>query len=450
MSRIYLLSLAFALVLPTHAQRLQVDEHSSGVKQREYVQKAGMSLDGMRQTVEYLASQELGGRFPGTAGDTLASEFIMGKLRSLKLKPIIKGKKNIGFYHDFTYGKKMGNDITPKERTPHNIIAVVPGKDKRLKHEYIVVGSHYDHLGLGGQGSGSRRPDTVAVHPGADDNASGDAVVLELARHFRKVRSPRSIIFAFFGAEEQGLIGSKQFLEWMKQADGQRINLPQDVKGIVAMVNLDMVGRMRGNAMSVSGTGTSSSFKAMVEQTAEQVGLNVTCIPDGYGPSDHASFVAQDIPVLFLTTGGHMEYHTPADVPSTLNYEGMQQTLDFSQQLITQLASMPATPDYISVPSSQKMSHAKFKVTLGLMPDVMGASTVPGLRADIVVAGKPAHNAGIRSGDIIQEIDGKPVKDINEYMERLAELQAGTTIPVKVLRGEETIVFEVHLTPPVR
>ena len=450
MSRIYLLSLAFALVLPTHAQRLQVDEHSSGVKQREYVQKAGMSLDGMRQTVEYLASQELGGRFPGTAGDTLASEFIMGKLRSLKLKPIIKGKKNIGFYHDFTYGKKMGNDITPKERTTHNIIAVVPGKDKRLKHEYIVVGSHYDHLGLGGQGSGSRRPDTVAVHPGADDNASGDAVVLELARHFRKVRSPRSIIFAFFGAEEQGLIGSKQFLEWMKQADGQRINLPQDVKGIVAMVNLDMVGRMRGNAMSVSGTGTSSSFKAMVEQTAEQVGLNVTCIPDGYGPSDHASFVAQDIPVLFLTTGGHMEYHTPADVPSTLNYEGMQQTLDFSQQLITQLASMPATPDYISVPSSQKMSHAKFKVTLGLMPDVMGASTVPGLRADIVVAGKPAHNAGIRSGDIIQEIDGKPVKDINEYMERLAELQAGTTIPVKVLRGEETIVFEVHLTPPVR
>ena len=202
--------------------------------------------------------------------------------------------------------------------------------------------------------------------------------------------------------------------------------------------------------MSVSGTGTSSSFKAMVEDVAEQTGLHVACIPDGYGPSDQASFVAQDIPVLFLTTGGHMEYHTPADVPSTLNYDGMQQTLDFSQELITRLASMPETPDYISVPSSQKMSHAKFKVTLGLMPDVMGASTIPGLRADIVVAGKPAHNAGIRSGDIIQEINGKPLKDINEYMELLAGLQPGTTIPVKVLRGEETIVFQVHLTPPVR
>ena len=111
---------------------------------------------------------------------------------------------------------------------------------------------------------------------------------------------------------------------------------------------------------------------------------------------------------------------------------------------------MPQAPDYINVPSSQKMSHAKFKVTLGLMPDVMGASTIPGLRADIVVAGKPAHNAGIRSGDIIQEIDGKPVNDIEEYMQRLSELQAGTTIPVKVLRNEETIVFQVHLTPPVR
>ena len=303
---------------------------------------------------------------------------------------------------------------------------------------------------MGGEGSGSRRPDTIAVHPGADDNASGDAVVLQLAKHFKKVRSPRSIIFAFFGAEEQGLVGSKFFLEWMNKEDEKRINLPANKKNIVAMVNLDMVGRMRDNAMSVSGTGTSSGFKAIVENLAEQTGLHVTCIADGYGPSDHASFVAAEIPVLFLTTGGHMEYHTPGDVPSTLNYDGMQQTLEFTQELITRLAEMPETPDYINVPSSQKMSHAKFKVTLGLMPDVMGASDKPGLRADIVVAGKPAHNAGIRSGDIIQEIDGKPLKDIEEYMERLSELKAGTTIPVKVLRGEETIVFQVHLTPPIR
>ena len=417
-----LLTLAFALVLPAFAQK----------------------QDEMRQTVEYLASQELGGRYPGTSGDTLASEFIVGQLRSLKLKPIMKGKKEKAFFQDFTYGKEE------KKRTTHNIIAVLPGKDKRLKNEYIVVGSHYDHLGMGGEGSGSRRPDTLGVHPGADDNASGDAVVLELAKHFKKAGSPRSIIFAFFGAEEQGLVGSKQFLEWLRHDDKQRRNLPDSVKGIVAMVNLDMVGRMRDHAMSVSGTGTSSGFKAMVENVAEQTNIHVSCVPDGYGPSDQASFVAADIPVLFLTTGGHMEYHTPADVPSTLNYDGMQQTLEYTQELVSRLSGMPQAPDYINVPSTQTMKHAKFKVTLGLMPDVMGASSKPGLRADIVVAGKPAHNAGIRSGDIIQEIDGKPVKDIQEYMQRLSELTAGTTIPVKVLRGEEIITFQVHLTPPIR
>lgn len=423
MKKIVFLSLAFALVMQAYGQK-----HPA---------------DAMRQTVEYLASQELGGRYPGTKGDTLASAYIVGQLRGMKLKPVVKAKKEKGYYQDFTYGKDVA-------RTTHNIIAVIPGKDKRLKHEYIVVGSHYDHLGMGGEGSGSRRPDTLGVHPGADDNASGDAVVLQLAQYFKKHRTPRSIIFAFFGAEEQGLVGSKFFLDWMKRHDDQRVHLPDDIKGIVAMVNLDMVGRMRDRALSVSGTGTSSGFKAMVETTAQQAGLNVACIPDGYGPSDQASFVAADIPVLFLTTGGHMEYHTPADVPSTLNIDGMVQTLDYTRELISQLAAMPEAPDYINVPSTQTMKHAKFKVTLGLMPDVMGASTIPGLRADIVVAGKPAHNAGIRSGDIIQEIDGKAVNDINEYMERLSELQAGTTIPVKVLRGEETMVFQVHLTPPVR
>ena len=404
-----------------------------------FVLQANAQQDEMRQTVAYLASQELGGRYPGTAGDSLASDYIVGQLRSLKFKPVIKAKKDKGYYQDFNFTKKE------QEIRTHNIIAVLPGKDKHLKHEYIVVGSHYDHLGLGGQGSGSRRPDTLAVHPGADDNASGDAVVLQLAKHFKQVGSPRSIIFAFFGAEEQGLVGSKQFLEWMKKADAQRINLPADPKGIVAMVNLDMVGRMRDSAMSVSGTGTSSTFKAIVEQVAEQTKLNVSCTPDGYGPSDHASFVAAEIPVLFLTTGGHMEYHTPDDLPPTLNYDGLQQTLTFSEALIDRLASLPTTPDYISVPSSNTMKHAKFKVTLGLMPDVMGASRIPGLRADIVVAGKPAYQAGIRSGDIIQEIDGKPVSNINEYMERLSELQPDTTIPVKVLRGEEIITFNVHL-----
>ena len=314
--KVIILTLVCALTMPIQAQR----------------------QDDMKKTVEYLASQELGGRYPGTHGDTLASEYIAGQLRSMKLKPVVKGKKNAAYYQDFTYGKT-------EKHTTHNIIAVLPGNDKLLRNEYIVVGSHYDHLGLGGKDSGSRRPDTLGVHPGADDNASGDAVVLQLAKHFKKVGSPRSIIFMFFGAEEQGLVGSKQFIDWMKQADDKRINLPHNIKGIVSMVNLDMVGRMRDHAMSVSGTGTSSQFKTIVETIAKQKGVHVSCVADGYGASDQASFVAAEIPVLFLTTGGHMEYHTPADIPSTLNYDGMQQTLEYSQELVSQLAAMSTTPD---------------------------------------------------------------------------------------------------------
>ena len=174
------LSLTFAFLLPAAAQQ----------------------QDAMRVTVEYLASPALGGRFPSTAGDTLASDYLAGKLRSLRLKPVVREKKNKGFYQDFTFGKT-------EQKTSHNIIAVLPGKDRQLRNEYIVVGAHYDHLGLGGEGSGSRRPDTVAVHPGADDNASGDAVVLQLARHFKRERPARSIVFVFFGAEEQGIVGSK-------------------------------------------------------------------------------------------------------------------------------------------------------------------------------------------------------------------------------------------------
>lgn len=415
----FVLSLAFAFTLSAPAQT-QAD---------------------MQRVVRYLASQELGGRYPATAGDTLASEFLLRELRGLRLKPIVKGKKKTAYYQDFTYGKEV-------KRTTHNIIGVLLGKDRQLRNEFIVVGSHYDHLGMGGKGSGSRRPDTLGVHPGADDNASGDAVVLQLARHFRKHRPRRSVIFAFFGAEEQGIAGSKAFVEWMKTEDAARRNLPADIGGIVAMVNLDMVGRMRDGSLSISGTGTSSLFKAIADSAAARTGLTINCTPDGYGPSDHASFVAADIPVFYITTGGHIEYHTPDDTPATLNYDGMQKALEFSQELIGQLAAMPQRPDFINVPGSSQMTHAAFKVTLGLMPDVTGGSSVPGLRADIVVSGKPAYKAGIRSGDIIREIDGKPVSDIQEYMTRLSELTAGTTIPVKVLRGEEIIVFQVELTPP--
>ena len=392
----------------------------------------------MQRTVNILSSTEFGGRFPGTKGDTLASDYLARELSNLHLRPVVKQCRKKGYFQDFTFGKDT-------KTTTHNIIAVLPGNDKRFKGEYVLIGAHYDHLGMGGKNSGSRTPDTIAIHPGADDNASSVAVLLELAKYFKKNGSPRGLIFAFFGAEEQGILGSKSLVEWLKTPEAKRKNMPEDINDIITMVNLDMVGRMRDNSLSVSGTGTSSVNEEIAKKAAEITGLHITCTPDGYGPSDQASFVAADIPVLYLTTGGHMEYHTPADTFETLNFDGMQQTLNYTVELVKQLSSLEEAPEFINVPSSSMQSHASFTVSLGLMPDVTGSSTIPGLRADIVIAGKPAHNAGIKSGDVIQEIDGKPVKDIEEYMVRLSELTAGTTVPVKVLRGGEILTFQVKL-----
>lgn len=419
-----------------------------------FVGAYAQSVSDMQRTVEYLASPELEGRYPGSKGDTLASQYIVNQLIQLGLQPIHCGNGLLpsAYYHDFSYTPmRMGHGAEVPATNAvhsHNIVAVLPGNDPRFEGQYVVIGAHFDHLGYGGQGSGSRRPDTNAVHPGADDNASGVAMVLHLARHFTQTGSPRSLIFAFFGAEEQGLVGSKHLLDWLKTEDRSRCHLPDSLHAMITMINFDMVGRLRNNSISVSGTGTSAIAQALVDSAARRTALSAQCSPDGFGPSDHASFCAQDIPVFYLTTGGHLDYHTPADKPETVNYRGMDSVAAFAKVLISEIAALPQPPQFVNVPSSNReRMHPQFKVTLGLMPDVTGGSGQPGLRADIVVSGKPAYEAGIRSGDIILEVDGKPVGDIEEYMQRLSELTPDTTIPVKVKRGDQEIVFNVHLRP---
>ncbi|MBQ4279179.1 MAG: M20/M25/M40 family metallo-hydrolase [Rikenellaceae bacterium] len=325
--------------------------------------------------------------------------------------------------------------IRQDEIPARNIVAWLPGSDPGLKDEYIIIGAHYDHLGLGGPGSGSRRPDTTAVHPGADDNASGIAALLTLARHLRKAKPARSVIFAAFSAEEEGVVGSRHFTA----------NLPVDSSLVSAMFNIDMVGSLRASALTVGGSGTSAESDSLIRAHAAGSGLHVTCSPQGHGPSDHAPFYAKGIPVFYFTTGGTMTYHTPGDQPATINYEGMDSVIRYVAALATDVANRPARLSFReSGPANAAPMRAQFKVTLGLMPDVTGSSN-DGLRADIVVKGKPADRAGMRTGDVIVEVDGKSVSNIEDYMARLAQLRAGTTIDVKVRRGDETLVLKVEL-----
>ncbi len=323
-----------------------------------------------------------------------------------------------------------------QEQIPtHNIIAWLPGSDPDLQDEYIVIGAHYDHEGYGGFDSGSRRPDTIAIHHGADDNASGVASVLRLVRHCVKHRPARSVIFALFSAEEVGLIGSKYFTEHM----------PVDRSTISAMFNIDMVGHMRNASLSVGGSGTALESDSLLRAHAKTCGLHVTCSPEGHGPSDHAPFYAKQIPVFFFNTGGTEEYHTPADQAHTLNYPGMDSVIRYISVLVDDVANRDNRLTFCEAgPAKAAPKRVNLKVTLGLMPDVTGSSN-NGLRADLVVKGKPADRAGMRTGDVIVEIDGKSVGNIEDYMARLAQLQPDTSIEVKVRRNDEIITLTVEL-----
>lgn len=322
----------------------------------------------------------------------------------------------------------------------HNVVGYIEGSDPVLKDEIIVMGAHYDHLGFGGPESGSRMPDTTAVHNGADDNASGVAAILEisekLAAHKSKLK--RSVLVVAFSAEEMGLLGSKYFAK----------NPSYDLEQLKAMVNLDMVGRMKeDNSVLMAGVGTSIEGEEMLKgleiiDTTIRFGYS----PDGYGPSDHAAFYAEGVPVFFLSTGAHDEYHTPLDDADKINIEGERKLAEYSYNLMLELLNRDTSLTYQEndMSDERKRGRRGFNVTFGIMPDYAGVES-KGLRIDGVRKGGPADKAGMEKGDIIVAIDGKEIKNIYDYMHRLNQLEKGKTASVDVLRDGENIVLLVQL-----
>ena len=331
-------------------------------------------------------------------------------------------------------------DVSQKHAKTANVIGLLEGNDKVLKDEYIVVGAHYDHLGFGGPNSGSRMPDTIAIHNGADDNASGTAMVMELAKKLcsQKAKLKRSIIFVSFSGEEMGLLGSKYFVN----------NPPVEIKKIKAMFNFDMVGRFdkEKNSISISGTGTSAEGDSILKVFEKGLPFTVTHSPDGYGPSDHASFYSSNIPVFFFTTGVHMDYHTPFDDADKLDYTAEKKIGDFSTALIADIDNL--SKDLTFKESGKKenvgRSGRRYKVTLGIMPDFAG-SEKKGLRVDGVTKDGPAYKGGMLKGDIIISVHGMKVENIYDYMARLNKLKAGMTVNVEVLRNGKVEILIIQL-----
>jgi hypothetical protein len=318
----------------------------------------------------------------------------------------------------------------------NNVAGILRGNDPFLRDEFVVVGAHYDHLGYGGPGSGSRATDTLAVHPGADDNASGVAVILDLARRFSKERNNRrSLVFVAFGAEETGLIGSRAFVE----------DSPVDLSKVTAMLNFDMVGRLDSltHSLGIGGTGTSVEAEEILSRMNKEFSLAFSV--EGTGPSDHTSFYMKDIPVLFFSTGSHQEYHTPGDNAERINYKGVDQVAEYAFSVISEIACMNHPLTYREAGTKFRSSRGgRFKVTLGIMPDYAGLEN-RGLRIDAVTKGKPANQAGLQKGDIITAIDGKSVTNIYDYMNRLKNFSVGQTIAVDFIRQEKQLSLIVRL-----
>lgn len=337
----------------------------------------------------------------------------------------------------FSSGKEVNArvNIHSQKVETSNVVGMFRSKDPVLKNEYIVIGAHKDHLGFGGPGSGSRVPDTLAIHNGADDNASGVSVLLELAEKLSAHRNKlkRSIIFVAFGAEEVGLLGSNYFTN----------HPPVEIHAIKAMINLDMIGRLREDrSLLIGGTGTSTESEALLLELNRDSVFRLVMSPEGIGPSDHAAFYSKNIPVFFLSTGAHTDYHTPYDDAEKLNYDGMVQIGNYVNALIWVLDTLPKGLTFReSGPTSPQGGRARFKVTLGIMPDFTSTGN-NGLRVDFVTRDKPAWRGGMKKGDIIISLNRKPVHNIEEYMYRLSKLSSGQLVEVEVLRdGKKELLF---------
>lgn len=378
----------------------------------------------LRAHVAFLASDELQGRGTGTEGEKLAAKYIVSKYKKLKLKPIGDNKTYLqGF--DF----KGGMHGTGEPGKAANIVGFLDNGAPTT----VIIGAHYDHLGTGNQGSSLDANPAGKIHNGADDNASGVAGLLELARYFKsnKVKEKNNFIFICFSGEELGLLGSDYFVE----------HPPVDLGMINYMINLDMVGRLdsKNGGLSVTGSGTSPGWEPLLKSLSTTE-VPITTDSSGTGPSDHTKFYLKKIPVLHFFTGSHSDYHKPSDDAEKINYEGEVAVLNTIIKVVDAMDNQPKLA-YLTTKSKSMGGSRSFKVTMGIMPSY--SSKVTGLKVDGVSEGKPAQKAGILAGDVIIQIGELVIKDMESYMDALGKFEKGQTVPVKLLRAEKEMLVNV-------
>lgn len=380
----------------------------------------------IRRDVAYLADDRLEGRATGTAGNDSAAAYIARRYAALGLRYF--GDGYLQRFNARSVADAHAGRTTP--RPSQNVVAWLPGRDPALRGQYVVVGAHFDHLGRSSEGALDVDAGN-AIRNGADDNASGTAAVMELARLLTRHPPRRSVVFANFTGEELGLLGSHWLVE----------HPPFPLDSVIAMLNFDMVGRLRDDKLIVYGTATATELAALLDSAnADQAArLSVRGIGDGYGPSDQSSFYEKGIPVLHFFTDLHDDYHRATDDADKILAGGEARVVDLAADVAQRLADRPARLTFVRQAAPQITTReGGGNAYLGSVPD-MGAVDVVGLRLSGVRAGSPADQAGLRAGDVIVELGGKSVKDIYEYTSALYAHQPGETVKIVVMRGTDRV-----------
>jgi len=385
--------------------------------------------DLFKRHIGYLASDSLKGRLAGSLNELLAANYISSYFSKIGLS-FYQSKQ---FIHPFKYtynGNPHGGDNAAhkEEINARNVAGFLDNKAEKT----IIIGAHYDHLGFNEHHNSLNSSKEKQIHNGADDNASGTAAVMELARMLSQNNEIEKVnyLFVCFSGEEDGLMGSKSFAKKVKEAG----------LNVAMMINMDMIGRLDSmKKLYISGVGTSNGFEDLVNRY-KPGGFNLILDSSGTGPTDHTSFYLQDYPVLNFFTGSHTDYHKPSDDIEKVNFEGVELITDFIFRLSLGCAELDSIPFYKTRTKSTKKA-ASFKVTLGVMPDYQDYGD--GLHLDAVLEDRVAQKAGIVASDIIMQIGDCEIKEIYSYMKCLSTYKKGDQANVKIKRGEEMLIKKV-------
>jgi aminopeptidase YwaD len=388
------------------------------------VSDAGEALvdaEGLASRVAWLAADERKGRMTGSPEAQEVAASIARHFQEVGLKPA--GTAGT-WEHGFAAPGRVGQ----------NVAGLLPGADPALKNQIVVIGAHFDHVGIGA--FGSRTPNRRGeVHNGADDNASGTAALLELAEALAKCPPKRSILFLAFSGEEMGLLGSAA---WVKKP-----TLP--LNRVVAMVNLDMIGRSRDGYLFVGGLNTAEGWKTLVPEVAAPFGFDLELNGGGRGPSDHQSFYDAGIPVLFCFTAEHADYHTPDDDAEKINVEALTGIARLAYRLVHRLGNGPRPrfqkDDRQAMPDSSERRLDQARTLLGVQ--VQDAQGQAGARIQDVARGKAGFKAGLLVDDVLSAVDGTAVRSARELQRALALVRPGTAAQIEVQRGKRTLKLKI-------